>query len=405
MNRLDDLHQKIIKKNNQRTSIINILNLIRVYWSDSIYLLKKFGWRRWYNFWFTKFFIVDEGGEFDLMSSYFKKFPVSLKKPFKIEIEHTTICNKKCVFCCHNHPDQEIKQEQMPFEKYKKIIDDIPSLRWINIAGIGSAFLHRDFVGMIEYVSNKNLNVNFVDEFDFFTEEHSRKIIELGVNSLYISFDGATKKTYESIKGGCDYDKALSNIRTLLRLKEEMKSPFPAIHFRFIVNKNNYMEMPDYIEMIHSLKNRGTRSRVEFIGLIVFPNVESYYIPIEEIPEDVIAETYEKALKYNINLHFSHVAGKLASMTRCTKWTEPFILVTGDVIQCCAVLMQTNRSFLIDNSFGNVNEKSFYEIWNSERYKNFRKQVVTGNAEVPIICKECCAYDTDERANKYGISE
>ena len=161
---------------------------------------------------------------------------------------------------------------------------------------------------MLEYLSAKNLNVNFVDEFDFFTEEHSRKVIELGVNSIYISFDGATKKTYEKIKVNCNYDKALANIKTLLRLKKEMNSPFPVIHFRFIVNKLNYREMPDYLELIHGLENRGTRSRVEFIGLIVFPGIEKYHIGMEEIPDDIVIRTYEKALEYDINpVSYTHL--------------------------------------------------------------------------------------------------
>ncbi|OHD69366.1 MAG: hypothetical protein A2W19_05500 [Spirochaetes bacterium RBG_16_49_21] len=405
MNQADALRAQIMRNHHQAQLMKNVFFIIKENWSDGIYLLKKFGLKRWYNFWYTKLFIVDEGGEFDLASPLYHRFPNILKSPRKIEVENTTVCNKKCIFCCHNHPAQQIKQQQMSFENFKKIIDDLPSLRWVNIAGIGSNFLHKDFVKMLEYLSAKKLNVNFVDEFDFFTEEHSRKVIELGVNSLYISFDGATKKTYEKIKVNCNYDKALKNIRSLLRLKEEVDSPFPVLHFRFIVNKLNYKEMPDYIELIHSLPNRGTRARVEFIGLIVFPGIEKYYIAMEEVPEEIVIRTYENALKYNINLYFSHASIRLSSMTNCVRWTEPFVLVSGEIIQCCAVLMQTNREFLRRESFGNVFEKSFGEIWNSKKYKEFRKQIVTPDAKVPQICFDCCAYDTKERASKFGINE
>jgi len=404
MKRAEELHSQIIIKHHQAQTVPNAFFIIRDNWSDGMYLLKKFGIKRWYNFWFTKLFINDEGGEFEFISSLLKRFPNIFRSPHKIEVENTTVCNKKCIFCCHNHPGQDIKQQLMSFDNFKKIIDDLPGLKWINIAGIGSNFLHKDFMKMLEYLSSKNLNVNFVDEFDFFTEEHSRKVIELGVNSLYISFDGATKETYEKIKVNCNYDKALANIRTLLRLKEEMNSPFPVIHFRFIVNKLNYREMPGYIELVNSLKNRGTRARVEFIGLIVFPGIEKYYIGMEEIPDDIISQTYEKALRYNINLYLSHATIKLPSMSNCVHWAEPFILVSGEIIQCCAVLMQTNRNFLKEHSFGNVFEKSFGEIWNSKKYRDFRKQILTPDAKVPQICFDCCAYDTKERASKFGTS-
>jgi MoaA/NifB/PqqE/SkfB family radical SAM enzyme len=405
MNKADLLRQHIINKNHQTLSIKNLIILITDHFFDSIYILKKFGIIRLINFWYTKLFIVDEGGEFDLRASYLRKHPNSLKLPRKIEIEHTTICNKKCIFCSHNHPNQKIKQTQMPYEKFVKIIDDIPSLRWVNLAGIGSNFLHKNFIGMLEYLSKKNINVNFVDEFDFFTEEHSRKIIELGVHSIYISFDGATKKTYEKIKKGCNFDRALENIKTLLRLKEELKSPFPILHFRFIINKYNYKEMPEFLDLIYSLKNRGTRSRVEFIGLIVFPGIEKYYLPIEKLPEDIVISTYEKALKNNINLYFSHTSSELSSISECVRWSEPFILVSGEVIQCCAVLMQTNREFLKKLSFGNSFKQNFKEIWKSDRYTFFREQIITQDQKVPIICLKCCSYNTRDRSKKYGISE
>jgi len=404
-NYIDNLRNKIIKQNHQSQTIVNIFYLIKDNLKDSIYVLRKFGWRRFYNFWFTKFFIVDEGGEFDLKAGYYQKFPSRAKLPFKIEIEHTTVCNKKCIFCAHSYQGQKIKQQQMSLEKFRLIIDSIPTLRWVNMAGIGSNFLNSDFIPMLEYAAGKQLNINFVDEFDFFSEEHSKKIIELGVNSIYISFDASAKETYEKIKKGCSFDNALSNIEKLIKLKKEMNSPFPVLHFRFIVNRLNYHEMPDYLDLIHSIDMRGTRARVEFIGLIPFKGIEEHYMPMEDVPREIAGIVYEKALEYNINLYFSHAAAELPSMSNCVRWMEPFVLVTGEVIQCCSILMQMDRSFLKKHSFGNIFEHDFKKIWNSKKYKTFRKQVVDHQSKVYISCRDCCSFDTSERLSDYGIRE
>jgi MoaA/NifB/PqqE/SkfB family radical SAM enzyme len=404
MNILESLSGKIQEVHHRRSlhqHPFDFWHLMKEYWPVGQYMLKKFGWKSWYTFWFTRLFVVDEGGEYDFSAHLLTRFPGLLKKPWKIEVEHTTMCNKQCTFCSHTHFGE--KQEQMSFEHFTYLIDSIPSLKWLNLAGIGSFFLHKDALKMVAYARKKQINVNFVDEFDFFDEDHARKIVELGVHSIYVSFDAATKATYEMMKKRCDFDKALHNIRTLLKVKEELGSPFPILHFRFLVTTLNYHEMPDYITLIASLPNRGVRARVEFIGLITFPGIEEYYIPMEQVPEAIKRQVYQNALAHHINLYFSHSEACLPSMNRCVRWGEPFVLVNGNVISDCAILMQHPKTVLNTYSFGNAFERPFMEIWNSPQYREFRKLVVTPNSKVPKSCAQCCAFQTQERVNQYGI--
>jgi len=338
------LLEKIKRKNHQGLPPSNLFHVLKEYWPLGRYMLKNFGWRSWYSFWFTKLFVSDEGGEYALLNHIFKKFPSLLRKPFKLEMEHTTICNKKCLFCEHTHWNEE--QKRITINNLKQIIAHVKSIKWVNITGEGSGFLNKDFIPMLEYLRKRHINVNFVDEFDFFDEEKARKIIEIGVNSIYISFDAASKETYEKIKVGCNFDRALKNINTLLDLKKRMNSPFPVLHFRFIITKLNYKEMPAFIELIGGLPNRGVRARVEFVGLLTFPEIEKYYFSIDAIPEEILVATFENALKYDINLHFAHAGTILPSINRCAAWTEPYVLIGGEVISCCAIIMSNNRKFL-----------------------------------------------------------
>ena len=396
------LLKRIKKDNHQGFPLINFFHVMKEYWPLGQYMLRKFGWRSWYSFWTTKLFVPDEGGEYAIKDYLLYRFiPALLRSPIKIEIEHTTICDKKCLFCEHTYWKEE--PTRVTFSKFRRIIDGIKSLQWINITGEGSGFLNKDFMRMLKYLREKHINVNFVDEFDFFDEEISRQVIKLGINSIYVSFDGATKETYERIKVGCDFHKALTNIRNFLKMKEEMSSPFPVLHFRFVVTKLNYMEMPDFVELIASLDNRGVRARVDFAGLLTFPGIEESHILLEEIPENIMTRTYKNALKYKINLRLSHASSNLRSMNKCTAWTEPYILIGGDVISCCAIVMSNRREFLRDNSFGNAYKSSFMEIWRSKSYRTFRKLVNKKNGQVPKTCFGCRAFSTEEREDAYGV--
>jgi MoaA/NifB/PqqE/SkfB family radical SAM enzyme len=127
-------------------------------------------------------------------------------------------------------------------------------------------------------------------------------------------------------------------------------------------------------------------------------------ISIREIPETLIRETYLRSLKHRINLYFSHEDPEsLPAMNICTRWMEPFILVSGDVIADCAILMQGRREFLKKISLGNVFQKSFREIWSSALYRLLRETVVNTKGRAPICCVDCCAFNTKIRAQRYGI--
>jgi MoaA/NifB/PqqE/SkfB family radical SAM enzyme len=403
MNYIELLKQQIKTRNYQGLPLSNLFAVLKQYWPLGQYMLKTFGWRSWYTFWYTKLFVADEGGEYALKNHLYKHFPQLLRKPFKIEMEHTTICDKKCIFCEHTYWKE--KPTRICLQQFRQVLDPLKSIKWINLTGEGSGFLNRDFISMLEYLRKRHINVNFVDEFDFFTEDIARKVIELGINSIYVSFDAATEGTYEKIKRGCSFERALGNIRRLLELKAELKSPFPVLHFRFIITRLNYHEMPQYVLLMDSLKNRGVRARVEFVGLLTFPEIETHYIPLEEISEQIIKQTLENSLKCNVNLHLSHAGRRLPSMNRCAAWTEPYILIGGEVVSCCAIIMSNKRRFLRENSFGNVYEKGFMAVWNSGRYKRFRQNVNKPESPVPLTCHGCRAYDTEERARLFGIAE
>ncbi len=379
----------------------HILRTIWGYRRTSWYLLKRRGLREAIDFVLVKLIVSDEGGEFSVMDPLFRLRPSFLRFPYKVEVEHTTICNKKCVLCEHTYWNE--KSEMLSFEEFRKIVDQF-KLKWINVTGEGSGFLNKDFLKIIQYLRSRRISVNFVDEFDFVDENVARQLIELGVNCIWISMDGATKETYEKIKVGCDFDKALGNIKRFLEMKREMGSPLPTLCFRFVVNKLNMHEMPKFVELIHSLGDLGDGGKLEFVSILKFKEIEHLFIP--EVPKEIIDETVKKAEELNVRVAFSHInEPELPPVKYCTAWAEPYIMIGGYVLPCCAVLMSNKRPMLRKYSFGKLSEKSFKEIWDSERYKKFRQMVPREHGPVPILCAGCRAFDTREREKKYGISK
>lgn len=377
------------------------------------YLLKKRGVKSVYNFLYIKSFVL-AGGEGTenwigriLLEPFLRLFPrlapILTSYPFTVEIEITNKCNKKCLICEHtywNEPNRDLS-----FEEFKKIVAQFPKLKWVNLTGEGDAFLNKDYLKMIEYLKGRNIPVFLVDSFDLINEEIAEKLIKMGVDGIWISWDGATKETYEKIKVGCSFEKGYQNIKKLLELKRKMNSPIPELCFRYIVNSLNVHEMPRFVELIHSLGDQkllGDGSKVEFAGLLRFKEVEHLFIP--KIPENILRETIKKGKELGVRVTFAHSSeSALPPLENCRAWSEPYIMMGGYVMPCCAVLQNNNRDFLRKHALGNILDEPFKKIWYSKRYKRFRQMIVNKKDKVSILCKGCRAYNTKVREEKYGV--
>lgn len=334
-----------------------------------------------------------------------RKFPVLAPYPSYVEIEMTTKCNKKCIICENTYWDE--KQQDLSMEQFKHIVRQFQTLRWVNLTGEGDAFLNKDYIKMIEYLKKKSVSVYLVDSFDMITPEISKKLVDLGVDGIYVSMDASTKETYEKIKVGCDFDRSVGNIKALVDYKKNIDSPVPELCFRYVMTTLNYKESPGFIDLVRRFgtwKELGDGSKIHFVGLLSFPQIEKYNMKV--LPEGTEKGLIEKRkeVKDGIDVVFAHIeSGNLPSIDRCLAWMEPYIMIGGYVLPCCAVMMANKRDYLREHCLGNVYEKDFKEIWGSERYKKFRQTVNKPTAPVPLLCKGCRAYDTKEREIKYGV--
>jgi len=364
------------------------------------------------NFLYTKTLVpTGEGaGEaaYLLIADILRKHPQLAPYPRYIEIEVTTRCNKRCIICEHtwwNEPARDLS-----FGEFKRLVDQF-NLWWVNLTGEGDAFLNRDYLKMIAYLKGKGTSVYLTDSFDLITPDVSRELVRLGVDGIYLSMDGATKKTYEKIKVGCRYDRTLANVKAMLEEKARQNSPIPELCIRYTITKDNINETADFVRLVNSLAPReqwGDGSKLHFIGLLDYPEVHN--LLVGEIPHEVIEETLRAASNGGIPVVFAHPdSSKNPSINTCLAWMEPwmepyFALVPEPmVLPCCAVLMSNSRAKLLEYSFGNYMETPFRQIWDSPYYRWFRRQVTKKDGKVPALCAGCRAYNTRQREERYGI--
>ncbi|OFV67074.1 MAG: Radical SAM domain protein [Candidatus Syntrophoarchaeum butanivorans] len=345
-----------------------------------IFLLRNKGFRWTYNY-------------IHFSTLYMTKNPLLIKLlqwlepyPSYIEVEITTKCNLKCIMCEHTYWDEPSRD--MSFEDFKKIVDQFPKLKWIGLTGIGESFLNKDFIKMLRYVKSKGIYVELYDTFYFIDENNAKELIKLGVDKLILSFDAATKETYEKIRVGSDFDRVVNNLKNFIRLKNEMNSHFPEMEFHYIISRANVHEVPDYIELIRSLVP--DTPEIFFTRMLhEFEETKDLFV---EIPQEIVEHAEAKARDLGVKISWNlDVPAVKPPINHCVAWYMPFIFVTGHVIPCCSGNEANQREFQKETSLGNVFEASFKEIWRGAKYKELRRKIRRG--EVPEPCKNCCLYD------------
>jgi MoaA/NifB/PqqE/SkfB family radical SAM enzyme len=355
------------------------------------YLVKIGKFKEASNYLWVRLFSIEEG--LGLLTPFYKINPNFAPYPKRIELEVTTKCRFRCPKCEHTYWKE--KQEDMSFENFKKIVDQFPGLREVSSTGIGHGFENPDYPKMLAYLKSKSIIVQFFDPLFLQDEKMLRELVKNRVNLIWISFDGATAETYEKMQVGSKFEKVKENIRTLVRIKNEMHSKFPEINFQPIITKDNMNEMPKMVEVVNDLMQGTNQSliQIQFIKLIPFKE-NKWLMP--EITRGILNKTEETARKYKkIRVKFIKMFPDTAkpSLAQCVDWICPFITVDGTVYPCCALTECNIRSEVREHALGNVLQTDYKDIWYSGKFRKFIKDIHEGKG--PWVCcgpRECPLY-------------
>jgi len=327
-----------------------------------------------------------------ILNKFLPKLGIDLFPPF-LEIEPTTICNLRCVCCEHTYWKEPAKN--MTFKQFKKIFDDFGRPKWLGLTGIGSSYLNKDYHKMLAYAKSKGTIIEVFDHFAHFkNDEQIKELIKIGPDFQFISTYGASKKSFEKVCAGSNYELIEKNIRRFVELKKQMKKRFPILNFHYIITSESKDEILEFLDFVHSLKTEVGEILVTPM-IHSFKEAEKYAVKIDKnYVEKVMAKAEKYKIPITINMNSKKEIENLKekpAMNNCKEYIMPFIFVTGHVTPCCGQNEANARDWQKKISLGNALEKPFREIWFSKRYKQMRKMIRKN--KYPKECALCPAYE------------
>jgi radical SAM protein with 4Fe4S-binding SPASM domain len=296
------------------------------------------------------------------------KKPIQWGEPISISIEPTTSCNLRCPECPSGKRDFTRPTGMLSENVFQKGIDELSGkLLYLVFYFQGEPFLNPSFLEMVAYASKKKIYTATSTNAHYLNDENAKKTVESGLDRLIISVDGTTQETYEQYRIGGNLEKVIEGTKRIVEWKQKLKSPTPHIIFQFLVVKHNEHQIGDLYTLAKSLG----------VNEVKLKTAQLY----DYVDGSPLMPTIEKYSRYKKN-RVGKYEIKNQLLNRCWKlWHSTVITWDGAVVPCCFDKDASHK-------MGNINEKKFSEIWQNQKYQNFRQALLKSRKQIDI-CKNC----------------
>jgi radical SAM protein with 4Fe4S-binding SPASM domain len=288
--------------------------------------------------------------------------------PFSLSIEPTTACNLGCPECPSGLKQFTRPTGKLSHELHEKILEEVKkSVFYINYYFQGEPFLHPDFLELIRAAKKRKIYTATSTNAHFIDEKKAEEIVASGLDRLIISLDGLTQKSYEQYRINGQLEKVLTATKALVTAKEKLKSHTPHLIFQFLAVSANEQDIPQLFNKAKELKV--DEVRVKTAQFYSFENGN----PLMPKNEKYSRYTLGSDGKYSLKNKLKNECWRM--------WSGSVITWDGKAVPCCFDKDAVHR-------LGNLNSNTFQEVWQSEKYNDFRKSVFTNRQEIDI-CKNC----------------
>lgn len=272
--------------------------------------------------------------------------------PIQIDLELNGTCNMQCPFCIHGYNGQTNLDQQLSLDQAKQILKQAHESGAVSLKlnYINEPLIRKDLEEVIAFARFTGyVNVYLVTNGSLLTPDRQASILNSGLTRIYISIDAASADTYNKQRKNGLYDKVVSNVKSLLELRDTLNLKFPLIRVSFLKNKLNIHEAIDFFDQ---WKNSA--------DLITFQTMNN----VPDTNTGLAIESFAEPKPCDF------------------PFKQLVIDHEGNILPCCKL---PGRKLKI----GNIETMSIQDAWQSESMKSLRSQHSERLAELNSICRSC----------------
>src|SRR5580704_1659001 len=282
-----------------------------------------------------------------LLWSYLRRSERTPGLPVEYIVETTAKCNLYCPMCpreTHKQPKEDMTDEI--FERL--VTESAHTGEHMMLIGLGEPFMDRKIFDRIEYCERHGIATLLSTNGTFLDEKASAKLLDSPLAHITLSFDGASKETFEHYRKGARFEKVRDNFVRFARMKHARKSKLQIV-VQMVRMPENAHEVDEF---------RRFWSAVEGVDQVRVKEDETNLVQPESHRESARPCHY--------------------------LWRGPmYVKHDGRVFPCC-------QSYHLDGEpVGDLRDESLDEIFNSAKMRDLRRLHAEGRAGEIDMCARC----------------
>jgi len=268
-----------------------------------------------------------------------------------LQIEPTSICNYRCVFCYQTDPNltdgRGGHMGMMSLDLFRKIIDEAEgNCEAITLASRGEPLVCRDITQMLAYVRGKFLGLKINTNASLLDEAKAHAILQSGASTLVFSADAAAEPLYSQLRVNGKLEKVRANVERFFEIRRR-EYPDSKLITRVSGVRYNSAQDLDQMEAFWG----GLVDQVAFVDYNPWEN--TYLRPVNDVE------------------------------TPCSDlWRRMFVWWDGTVNPC-------DVDYLSTLSVGNVKDTELSSLWQGEKYSAYRAAHLSQRRNHLSPCSRC----------------
>ena len=339
----------------------------------------------------------------------------------KVYIEPTNCCNLDCRACIRNTWDEPMgKMSSKTFQNILKGLQSFSFLPSVFFGGFGEPLSHPNIIRMITETKALGGSVEMITNGTLLTREMSHRLIESGLDMLWISVDGATPESYADVRLGAALPEVVNNLKSFREERWDLQKTEPNLGFVFVAMKRNIHDLPAVMRMgfylgvrkflvTNVLPYSKKMSREILYGLSVTTGTirgllknANLALPRMDL-NDLTREALYWAIRSGQTTSYAGVhLHEGVDFCPFIEGGSTVITWEGNLSPCMALLRDHTSYFNERERFsrkyivGNVLDRNLKDLWQAPEYVSFRERVQTFDFSFCTLCGGCELADANE---------
>jgi MoaA/NifB/PqqE/SkfB family radical SAM enzyme len=306
--------------------------------------------------------------------------PLEYRRWRLLQVESSIACNLRCIMCpWEDERKRSANHGHMSPEVWQALVPHLNEVRSIDFTGGGEPLLQPHLLDWIEQAKNNGCDAGFLTNGMLLDTETSDRLLNIGLNWICFSIDGADRETYEMIRRGSRFDTLCDNISYLCAKRINQ---LPEVMINFVIMRSNFHQLE---KIVHLAKNLGA-DQVNFKQCDVIRGESGKGHGLFEAEESKQVKQLQKALAKATRLArkmgirttaFSFVPEELPVCDQDPR-DSLFIRHDGTVSPCINLAIGGPSSFLGTDivfphvGYGRLPEDDLLDLWEGDTARFYR---------------------------------